>query len=176
MMSENSKEAYNTLKALTKTQQRKLAVIEDSSGNILTESTAVLNRWTEYCDGLFTYELHRDTSLLQSIQTPREEAESLPSLGEEVEEVVRNLKAGKSAVVDNISSKLLKNGDETTITVLRKRCNNILETQGMAEGVDTIARRTFIRGRRQHQAMSELSYHHISLHTYLLTLRTYLRK
>ena len=52
MMSGNSKEAYNTLKALTKTQQHKSAVIEDSSGNILTESTAVLNRWTEYFSDL----------------------------------------------------------------------------------------------------------------------------
>ena len=40
----NSKEAVNTLKALTKTHQLKSAVIEDSSGNILTESTAVSNR------------------------------------------------------------------------------------------------------------------------------------
>ena len=39
--------------ALTKTQQRKLAVIEGSSGNILTENTAVLNR----CTGLYNYEL-----------------------------------------------------------------------------------------------------------------------
>ena len=31
-MSGNSKEAYNTLKALTKTQQHKSAVIEDRSG------------------------------------------------------------------------------------------------------------------------------------------------
>ena len=44
MMLENSKEAYNTLEALTKTQQHKSAVIEDSSGNILTESTVVLYR------------------------------------------------------------------------------------------------------------------------------------
>ena len=44
MMSGNSKEAYNILKALTKAQQHKSAVIEDSSGNILTESTAVLNQ------------------------------------------------------------------------------------------------------------------------------------
>ena len=41
-------------------------VIEDSSGNILTEGTAVLNRWTEYCSGLYNYKLHPDTSLLQS--------------------------------------------------------------------------------------------------------------
>ena len=49
MMSGNSKEAYNILKALANTEQHiKLAAIEDSSGNILTESTAVLNRWKEY--------------------------------------------------------------------------------------------------------------------------------
>ena len=45
MMSENSKEAYNTPKALTdtKTQRHKSAVIEDSSGNIRMESTSFLN-------------------------------------------------------------------------------------------------------------------------------------
>ena len=46
MMSGNSKKAYNTLKALSKTQQHKSAATKDSSGNILMESTAVLNRWT----------------------------------------------------------------------------------------------------------------------------------
>ena len=40
-MSGNSKEAFNTPKAVTKTQQRKSAVIKDSSGNVLEESTAV---------------------------------------------------------------------------------------------------------------------------------------
>ena len=66
MMSGNSKEAYNTLKALTKTQQHKSAVIEDSSENILTESIVVLNRWTEYGSGLYNYLLHPETGLLQS--------------------------------------------------------------------------------------------------------------
>ena len=62
MTSGNNKETYNTTKALTKTQQHKSAFIEDSTGNILTESTAVLNRWTEYCSGLYIYELHPDTT------------------------------------------------------------------------------------------------------------------
>ena len=39
--------AYNTLKTLTKTQLHKSAVFEESSGNILMESTLGLNRWTE---------------------------------------------------------------------------------------------------------------------------------
>ena len=46
MMSANRKAAYNTFKALTKTQQHKSAVIEDSIGNIVMKSTAVLKRWT----------------------------------------------------------------------------------------------------------------------------------
>ena len=58
MMSGNSKVAYNTLKALTKTQQHKSEVIKDSSGNILTESTDVLNRWIEYCSGRRTLSRH----------------------------------------------------------------------------------------------------------------------
>ena len=43
MLSGDNKEVYNTLKALTKAQQHQSAVIEDSNGNILAESTAVLN-------------------------------------------------------------------------------------------------------------------------------------
>ena len=43
MVSRNSKEAYNTLKVLTKAQQHKSAAIEDSSGKVLMESKAVLN-------------------------------------------------------------------------------------------------------------------------------------
>ena len=97
----------NTLKALTKSQKHKSAVIEDSSRDILTESTAVLNQWTEYCSDLYKYELHPDTSLLQSNQTSIQEAESLPVLREEVEEAVQNLRARKSPGVDNIPSELL---------------------------------------------------------------------
>ena len=62
-MSGDRKEAHNILKALTKTPHMP-AVIVDSSGNILTESTAVLNRWTEYCSGLYNYKPHPDTGLL----------------------------------------------------------------------------------------------------------------
>ena len=43
MLSGSSKKARNAIKALIKTQQPKSAGIKDSSGNILTKSTAVLN-------------------------------------------------------------------------------------------------------------------------------------
>ena len=85
----------NTLKALIKSQQHKSAVIEDSSGKTLTESTAVLSQWTEYCSDLYNYELHPDTSLLQSNQTPTQEAGRLPVPKQEVEEAVSSPSAGK---------------------------------------------------------------------------------
>ena len=66
MLSGDNKEVYNPLKALTKAQQHQSAVIEDSNGNILTDSTSVLYRWTEYCSSLYNYENHPDTYLLQS--------------------------------------------------------------------------------------------------------------
>ena len=86
---------YNTHRALTRTKQHKSAVIDYSSGNILTESTAVLNWWTEYCSSLYNYKLHPDTRLLQSNQIPTQEAESRPVMREEVEEAVHRLKAEK---------------------------------------------------------------------------------
>ena len=105
LMSGYSEEAYKTFEALTKTRQHKFAIIEDSSGNILTESTFVLNRWIEYCSSLCNNELYPDTSLLQSNQTPTRKADSLPVLREEVEVYVSNLKAGKFLGVDNSPSK-----------------------------------------------------------------------
>ena len=103
----NSQEAKKTLQALTKTQQHKSAVIVESSGNIMTESTAFVNRWTWYCSCLTT------TNFIQTLAYPRvtrlshKQAESLPVLRKEVEEAVRSLKAEKSPGVNNISSELL---------------------------------------------------------------------
>ena len=50
----NSKEAYQTINKLTRTQQTRTNIIEDKEGNLLTESSAVLGRWTEYCKQLRT--------------------------------------------------------------------------------------------------------------------------
>ena len=145
----------NTLKALTKSQQHKSAVIKDSSGNILTENTAFVNRWTEYCSDLYNYELHPDTSLLQSNQTPTQE----------VEEAVHNPTAGKSPGVDNIPSELLNNGDEAT-TVLTALCQKIWETK------DTIFCHTFTKERQlsDHQLISHSS--RIMLQVILNRLKT----
>ena len=114
------------IKAHTKPQQHKSAIIEDSSRNILTVSTAVLNRWNEYCNGLYNYELHLDTSLLQSNQIPREEPEIIPVLRERLK---RLCIAGKSPEVDSIPTELLKKRGEATTTVLTAICQKTWQTK-----------------------------------------------
>ena len=104
------------------------AITQGSSANNLSE-TAVLNRCTEYCSGLYNYKLRPDTSLFQSSQTPTQETESLPVLREEVEEAIHSLKAGEPSGVDKILSELLKNGGEATKTVLIVIFQKIWETK-----------------------------------------------
>ena len=124
----NSKLAYDTLKNLTKTQQNRSSVIEDTSGELLTESSAVLNRWTQYCQELYNYPIQPDDSLLDGVSTTREPS-PLPVMREEVEEAIRNLPEGKSPGADNIPSELLKHGGNELVTVITSLCQKIWESK-----------------------------------------------
>lgn len=126
MESGNSKQAYGTLKALTKTSQPRTAVIEDHDGKLLTDGEDVLKRWTDYCKDLYNYKLQPDTSILNTQRSPEEEP-SPPILREEVIAAMSSLKAGKSPGVDNIPAELVRVGGRETIDVLTALCQKIWE-------------------------------------------------
>ena len=44
--------AYQTVKELTNTKQRRVSVIQDKTGKCLTEEHEMLTRFTEYCSGV----------------------------------------------------------------------------------------------------------------------------
>ena len=123
----NSKQAYNTLRSLTRTSQPRAKVIADKDGKLLTDSDQVLKRWTEYCGGLYNYELKPDTSILQANQAPIESLDSPPILKEEVEAAIRHLKVGKSPGGDNIPSELIRSGGDSTASALAALCQKIWE-------------------------------------------------
>ena len=123
----NSKNAYSVLKSLTKTSQLRTAVINDQDGKLITDSKKVLKRWIEYCKGLYNYEIHPDTSLLQTDLPSTDGEDSLPILKEEVEAAVQSLKLGKSPGVDNIPSELVKNGGKEVVKALTAVCQWIWE-------------------------------------------------
>ena len=125
----NSKEAFSTLKKLTKTQQNRASVIEDSSGELLTESSAVLTRWTQYCQELYNYPIQPDNGLIKGDITPQREPSPIPVLREEVEEAIRSLPIGKSPGADNIPAELLKQGGDELVTTVTSICQKIWETK-----------------------------------------------
>ena len=125
MTTNNSKKTYETLRHHTKIQQMPASVIEDSNDHLLTENTAVLGRWTEYCSELYNHKINPDTSILQNKQG--REMNEIPVLLNEVEEAVCSLKDDKSPGIDNIPAELLKHGGEAVTTMLTRICQNIWE-------------------------------------------------
>ena len=122
----NSKEAYQLVKDLTTEKQGKSTDIQNKSGKCLTEENEILNRWTENCSDLYNYETEGNQIVLDCPKIPDEEHH--PLLREEVEAVVKALKMGKSAGVDNIPAELVQAGEEDMIDILVTLCNKIWKT------------------------------------------------
>ena len=95
-------------------------------GKCLTEENEIFNRWTEYCSDLYNYGTDGDPIVLDCPQIPDEEHH--PILRKEVEAVVKALKMGKSASVDNIPAELVQAGGEAMIDILTTICNKIWKT------------------------------------------------
>jgi len=43
---------------------QKATIIDDKGVSLLTKEGAILERWTEYCQELYNYQLQLDTSIL----------------------------------------------------------------------------------------------------------------
>ena len=96
-------------------------------GKLLTDSDKVRERWTEYCSGLYNYELKSDRTILEDDQYPQDGEYSPPILREEVEAAIQTLAPGTSPGVDNIPAELLKNGGDEIVSALTTLCQQIWE-------------------------------------------------
>ena len=126
----NSKEAYNTIKELTKVEQPRTTAIEDTDGKLLTESAAVLGRLTQYCQDLYNHELKVDEEIIKEKSNDKPtDSESTQVLKEEVEEAIKSMKIGKSAGIDNIPAELIKYGGPEMINALTIICQRIWKSK-----------------------------------------------
>ena len=127
MACNNTAEAFKTIKDLTKSKATRTTVIEDKNGNLLTEKGVISNRWKEYCEELYNYQLSFDKGLLEKLRSisSTNEEEDPPILTSEVEGAIKSLKDGKSPGIDNGPAKLLKNGGQTTLEAYTKLCNDV---------------------------------------------------
>ena len=111
------------MKELTKTKQPQTSVIEDKNGNLLTDSKAVLDQWSEYCKELYQHPIKVDDTL---IGTDKSDPNPEPTqvLEEEIKEAMNSIKRGKSPGVDDIPWELIKNGEEI-VKALTTICQRI---------------------------------------------------
>ena len=107
-------------------------MIEDKNGNLLTDSKAVLDRWSEYCKELYQHPIKVDETL---IGTEKSDPNPEPTqvLEEEVKEAMNSIKKGKSPGVDNIPGELIKNGGEEMVKAVTTICQRIWRDKGWPE-------------------------------------------
>ena len=124
----NTKKAYNLVTSLTKQTPQRLNVINDKDGNTLTNTTAVVERWKEYCEDLYNHEAHPDKTILHENIDKHQEDEP-PIIRSEVEDAIKALKCGKAPGLDNITAELIKAGGDDMVDVMLKTCNECLSKQ-----------------------------------------------
>ena len=63
----HSKRAYQVLKDLTNTTQKKsIQIIENKKGILVKDDTEILYRWSKYCKDLYNYQITPDWNLLNN--------------------------------------------------------------------------------------------------------------
>ena len=125
----SNKKAYNTLKLLTKRNQKKTMIIIDKDDKPIAEHGAVMKRWTAYCNELYNYPIKTNVKLNHNEANKAEADTSLTILESEDEHAIKSLKDGKTPSPDNIPSELIKNGGENLQQLLTSLCQMIWNTK-----------------------------------------------
>ena len=86
----DSKKAYQLVKILTSTKQRKTNTIQDNDRNCLSETNDILNRWAEYCAELYSHTVVGDPEVLTFPLVT--DTDNYPILREEVEAALKSLR------------------------------------------------------------------------------------
>ncbi|XP_042881951.1 uncharacterized protein LOC122259316 [Penaeus japonicus] len=121
----NSRKAYSVIKSLTKEKTGRTNVIEDKTGQLLTNNTEVTARWKEYCRELYQHQADVDRTVLAEATS---EGEPEPVILEsEVRAANIKLKMNKAPGFDNLPAELIKCGGDPIIKTLHL-CNRILQT------------------------------------------------
>ncbi len=88
----NTKEAFRTVKQLTNQKSTRSSRIEDKDGNLLTQKDDIANRWHEYCSDLYNYQISAEVEALQELKEhTSSNSDEDPEIGEdEIEAAIRS--------------------------------------------------------------------------------------
>jgi len=117
----DSRKVFSLVKELTQKPSVRSDVINDSSGNTLTESAEIKSRWAEYCADLYK----QDSQETSSSNSRWDEDHEPPPLLSEVRQALNDINSGKSPGIDGIPSELWKESGEEGVQVMWNLCGKI---------------------------------------------------
>ena len=129
----NMRGVYDCTKKLCNSKQRRMDVIKDKNGKLLSTENEVLQRWKEH----FMEILNRpDPDTLADVNTEGVEELDVSSGSiskEEIRSAIKDLKSNKAPGSDNITAEILKADVETTVNELEKLFKIIWESEEVPE-------------------------------------------
>jgi len=102
--------------------------VKDKDGNILSNTEDILNRWHEYCNGLYNYNLTVDRSQLDRLWPNTQDNEVPDLLKSEVRDAIKRLKPRKKPGIDEIEGELISHGGEVAVEAMYQICSKIWST------------------------------------------------
>ena len=150
---------YQKVKTFSRKQTKTGNCIKDKSGNILFEADQIVMRWNEYVEELFAD---------QRVGNPVQEYLLGPDImKEEVRKCLHDMKTGKAAGIDNISTEMLKALGEFGIEALTDLCNKMYHSAYIPEDLKTSI---FVLLPKKPRALDCSDYRTISLMCHVLKL------
>ena len=119
----NSKEVHENIKRFTKKKNNITGngCIRGKNGEIIVDNSDIIERWKEYTEELFWDNRSNKPALQNSQDGPK-------ILKAEVEKAIKNLKQGKAAGPDKITTEMIKSLANFGIDTITELCNDIYNT------------------------------------------------
>ena len=156
---ENRNQMHSEIKQFTRKHTRSGGCIKDRKGNVLFEAEDIMNRWMEYVKELF-HDNRIDNTIKTYLQGPQ-------ILKSEVESALTDMRTGKAAGIDNVTTEMLQALGNFGIEVLTDLLNSMYETVYIPEDLCTSI---FILLPKRPGAMECSDFRTISLMCHVLKL------
>jgi len=111
-------------------------LINDETGNILTQREEAVKRWAEYCETLYCDDRMQDERVLcelEEISPPPQEASENSVLKDEIIMAISKLKNNKGVGIDGIPAELIKHGGDAITNQIYKLTEMIWSEENIPE-------------------------------------------
>ncbi len=117
----NLKEVYEVTKTLCNDRPRRMNMVRDQDGKLLTTEEEIRHRWPEHFDNVLKRPDPEAPAVVDDRQPNEIDVSDECITRQEIKQALKNMKNGKSAGMDSITTELLKADIEITAFVLARR-------------------------------------------------------